>query len=205
MPQLRKLSSLEVADPESERIRWRRSAAVGLPNAARLKRGVQLPPRGDTFFTWDPARDEKPNRGWRRWGTDWLIRTMLDVANRYFRSHPLAPRLTVGDLSRPRGGNFGAQYGALGHVSHQNGLDIDIYYPRRDRRERPPTRVSQVDTRLSQALVDMFVEAGAVKVFVGPNLDLRRPSKVVIPLVHHDDHLHVRVPNRKTRRAKRVH
>ena len=200
VPQLRELALLEVVDPEEERVRWRRSRAIGLPHDGRLERGVQLPPRGDTFFTWDPVHDRRPNRAWRRWGTDRLVRTTLRVADRYFRGHPDAPRLAIGDLSRPRGGSFGAQYGGLGHRSHQNGLDIDIYYPRRDRRELGPRRPEQVDLRLSQALVDMFVAAGAERVFVGPSLDLRGPKRIVSPLVHHDDHMHVRLPNVKRRR-----
>ena len=40
-------------------------------------------------------------------------------------------------------------------------------------------------------LVDRFVAWGATKVFVGPELRLRGPRNVVIPLIHHDDHLHV--------------
>ena len=154
---------------------------------------MQLPAEGNTYFTWDPIRDTTPNRGWRRWGTDRLIRTTLRVARRYRRENPDAPRLTIGDLSRPHGGDFGPQYGELGHASHQNGLDIDIYYPRRDRRERAPITPGQVDLRLSQTLVDMFVAAGAQKVFVGPSLALRGPRRVVSPLVHHDNHLHVRL------------
>jgi murein endopeptidase len=180
--------------PPQPRIRWRESKAIGLPYAGRLERGVQLPSEGKTYFTWDPIRETKPNRGWRRWGTDRLIRTMLRVARRYRRENPGAPRLAIGDLSRPRGGDFGPQFGELGHASHQNGLDIDIYYPRRDRRETAPKRPSQVDGRLSQRLVDMFVAAGAQKVFVGPSLDLGGPRRVVSPLVHHDNHLHVRLP-----------
>jgi murein endopeptidase len=186
------LTDLAPAQPE-ERIRWRKSKAVGLPYAGRLVRGVQLPAEGRTFFTWDPIRDAVPNRGWRRWGTDRLIRTTLRVARTYRRENPGAPRLTIGDLSRPHGGDFGPQYGEIGHASHQNGLDVDIYYPRRDRKELAPARPSQVDLRLSQRLVDMFVAAGAQKVFVGPSLDLHGPRRVVTPLVHHDNHLHVRL------------
>jgi murein endopeptidase len=187
------LGDLAPARPE-QRIRWRKSKAVGLPYAGRLVRGVQLPAEGRTYFTWDPIRETTPNRGWRRWGTDRLIRTTLRVARRYEHENPDAPRLAIGDLSRPRGGDFGPQYGELGHASHQNGLDVDIYYPRRDRRETAATRPSQVDLRLSQRLVDMFVAAGAQKVFVGPSLDLHGPRRVVSPLVHHDNHLHVRLP-----------
>jgi murein endopeptidase len=180
--------------PRSSEVHWRKSRAAGLPYAGRLVRGVQLPAEGRTYLTWDPIRERKPNRGWRRWGTDRLIRTVLRVARRYERENPGAPRLTIGDLSRPHGGDFGPQYGEIGHASHQNGLDIDIYYPRRDRRETAPTEPGQVDLRLSQRLVDMFVAAGAQKVFVGPSLDLHGPRKVVMPLVHHDNHIHVRLP-----------
>jgi murein endopeptidase len=99
----------------------------------------------------------------------------------------------VGDLSRPHGGNFGKQFGGLGHASHQNGLDADVYYPRRDHRLRRAERPDLVDQRAAQELADLFVRAGAQYVFVGPHLDLHGPQKVVMPLVHHDDHLHVRI------------
>ena len=52
---------------------------------------------------------------------------------------------------------------------------------------------SQVDRKLAQDLVDRFVAAGAVKVFVGPRLNLKGPRKIVVPLIYHDDHLHVRI------------
>ncbi len=103
--------------------------------------------------------------------------------------------MLVGDLSRPQGGVFDRRYGGLGHASHQNGLDVDVYYPRRDGLPLAPVRPGQVDRRLAQDLVDRFVAAGAEKVFVGPRLGLRGPRRVVQRLVHHNDHLHVRIPN----------
>jgi murein endopeptidase len=194
VPALVPLAELPPAPPPRQRIRWRDSVALGLPYAGRLRRGVRLPAEGDTYFTWDPIRETTPNRGWRRWGTDRLVRLTLRIARRYRHENPGAPRVAIGDLSRPRGGDFGPQYGELGHASHQNGLDVDIYYPRRDGRETAPTQPAQVDLRLAQRLVDMFVAAGAAKVFVGPSLDLRGPRRVVEPLVYHDNHLHVRLP-----------
>ena len=53
--------------------------------------------------------------------------------------------------------------------------------------------VDQVDVRLSQALLDLFVDAGAQTIYVGPNLPLTGPPEVVTPLVNHDNHLHVRI------------
>lgn len=175
------------------RIAWRDSKAVGLPNAGSLRRGVELPATGRDFFTWDPVTKTVPNRAWRRWGTDRLIRVIVSTLRRYRRANPEAPRVGIGDLSRPRGGDFGARFGNLGHASHQNGLDADLYYPRRDRRERRPYRPELVDRALAQELVDAFVAAGATHVFVGPRLDLDGPPAIVQPLVHHDDHLHVRI------------
>ena len=63
------------------------------------------------------------------------------------------------------------------HVTHQNGLDADVYYPRRDRAERPPLSVSEIDRRLAQDLVDRFVAAGAELVYVGPNTGFTGPRR----------------------------
>lgn len=175
-------------------IEWRVSVALGRPEAGKLVRGVQLPHEGRHFLTWDPVRKRSPNRSWRRYGTDRLVRALLRVTTRHAAAHPGGPRVSIGDLSRPRGGDFGVRYGKVGHVSHQNGLDADVYYPRRDDRERAPRSIEQVDLRLAQDLVDRFVAAGAERVFVGPATGLRGPPRVVQVVPNHDDHLHVRLP-----------
>jgi murein endopeptidase len=174
-------------------IAYRESTPVGVWWAGKLRRGVQLPAEGPDWFTWDPVLKRTPNRGWRRWGTDRLVRTLLEVIADYRLDNALAPRVGFGDLSRRHGGDFGVRFGGLGHGSHQNGLDADVYYPRYDGLERRPYKPSQVDRELAQDLVDRFVAAGARVVYVGPQLGLRGPRKVVVPLVHHDDHLHVRL------------
>jgi murein endopeptidase len=173
-------------------IEWHHSRALGAPSAGRLVRGVQLLAAGPRFFTWDPLLHRRPDRPGRRWGTDLLVRRILRVVSGYAAAHPSAPRLGIGDLSRPRGGPFGPR-----HASHQNGLDVDVYYPRRDRRERPPGVAAQIDRRLSQDLVDRFVAAGAGLVFVGPNTDLTGPVGVVETLWNHDNHLHARFEIRR--------
>ena len=178
--------------PEAQ-IEWKRSLAIGTPAAGRLVRGVRLPAEGEHFFTWDPVKRRSPNRGWRRYGTDTLVRLVLRIAREYGEAHPAAPRMAVGDLSRPRGGDFGPQFGYIGHASHQNGLDVDVYYPRADGRERAPRDAAEIDPRLSQDLLDRFVAAGAITVFVGPNTGLTGPPGVVAPLVNHDNHLHIRI------------
>ena len=172
-------------------VHWQRSVARGLPWAGSLSRGVQLPAAGPGFFTWDPLLHHRPDRPGRRWGTDRLVRTLLRVIADYRRAHPDAPPLGIGDLSRRAGGRFG-----LLHVSHQNGRDVDIYYPRRDHRLRPPDRPDQIDRPLAQDLVDLFVRAGARLIFIGPRTGLHGPRRIVETLAHHDNHLHVRLPTR---------
>jgi murein endopeptidase len=180
-------------------IAWRRSRSLGRPTAGRLAAGVQLPAESLHLVTWDPILRTTPNRGWRRWGSDRLVRTLLTVAREFAAAHPEAPRVVVGDLSRPRGGPFGPRFGGRGHASHQNGLDVDVYYPRLDRLERAPIRPRQIDRALAQDLVDRFVRAGAQFVFVGEHTRLRGPRKVVWPWRNHHDHMHVRLRARGRR------
>jgi hypothetical protein len=60
----------------AESIQWRRSRALGKPWAGRLVNGVRLPSEGRLFFTWDPVKKRSPNRAYRRYGTDRLIRVL---------------------------------------------------------------------------------------------------------------------------------
>ncbi len=187
-------ASAQEAPAPRRRIRWRESEALGSPAAGRMVNGVRMPKDGEAFFTWDPVRREVPNRSWRLWGTDRAVRMTLQVLRDFARDNPAAPRVGVGDLSRRSGGDFGAKFGKLGHASHQNGLDIDVYYPRLDRSESRARKPAQVDRADAQDLVNRFLDAGAAKLFVGPSLGLTGPRGVVIPLVNHDDHVHLRLP-----------
>ena len=181
-------------DDLAERPKARPSVPVGKPWKGRLRSGVQFPEKGAAFFTFDSARRTSPSDWWRRWGTDLTVGRTLAVLKAFRAAHPGVQPVGVGDLSLPRGGPFGREYGGLGHKSHQNGVDVDVYYPRRDRRLEPPRKPSEVDRALSQDLVNRFVAAGAVYVFVGPRVGLSGPRGTVQELVNHDDHLHVRWP-----------
>jgi hypothetical protein len=161
-----------------------------------LRRGVQLPAEGPDWFTWDPVRKRIPNRGWRAGGTDRLVRTVLGVIEQYRLDNALAPRVGIGDLSRRHGGEFGAHFGGLGHARTRTG-STPTSTTRAGRAGAAPYKPSQVDRDLAQDLVDRFVAAGRAAIYVGPSLDLTGPRKVVVPLVHHDDHLHVRLQLRR--------
>jgi hypothetical protein len=168
------------------------SRAVGKPWDGKLVCGVQLPAGSDTFTTWDFPLARSPNRGWRRWGTQKLVDRVQQLAASYVKRFPGEARLVVGDLSRTHGGPFGSKYGGIGHASHQNGLDADIYYPRKDGLETSPEKPSLIARGRSQWLVD-HAARGADRVFIGPHTGLRRPTSHVQYLAHHDNHLHLRI------------
>ena len=169
------------------------SRAVGRPWHGRLVNGVELPEVSGDWLTWDPVLKQIPNRPERRWGTAKLIATIRRVLASWHLAHPEMPQLLIGDLSRPRGGVFDERYGGLGHASHQNGLDADIYYPRADHRLLAAYKPDLIDRPLAQDLLDRFVAEGVQFVFIGTRTHLHGPRKVVQVIAHHNDHMHVRI------------
>ena len=171
------------------------SRAIGKPHRGSLIGGVLLPANGAHHITWDPGTKVTPAPDYRHWGTTETVRRSLCVLDALRKDHPDWPRVVIGDLSVPNGGPFGREYGGLGHSSHQNGLDIDVYYPRLDRGERAPDAPSDVDFGRARELVERFVFAGADRIFVGLATPLRGPSPIVVRMSGHRDHFHVRFPN----------
>jgi len=188
-------SSVETLAPcSTPQVPWRPSRSLGASNDGRLVAGVRLPRQGPDHFTWDPVLQRSPNRGWRRWAAFDTVDRALRVICKLRRANPQAPRIGIGDLSRRSGGDFGSAFGGLGHASHQNGLDIDVYYPRLNRVERGVRRPGQADFPLSQELLSRMVKAGARYVFVGEHTPLHGRRGVVMRWPNHDDHMHVRFP-----------
>jgi hypothetical protein len=171
------------------RIEWQQATSIGLPYAGRLVDGTQLPVEGPDWKTWSPVTDSVPNDPWRLHGHQRTIRAIVSVAAAHRAAFPHAPPLLIGDISRRDGGTMDQ------HVSHQNGLDVDVYYPRRDRRPSAPIASSQIDRELAQDLLDRFLAAGAQVVFVGYSTGLRGPGGLVVPYPNHENHMHVRFPS----------
>ena len=164
-------------DPAEGRLDLRRAAALA---------------EGEHFFTWDfPLATPRTGHGAGGRPTR-RSRAPSRCSPAYRASDPAAPRVGVADLSRPFGGPFGRRFGGLGHASHQNGLDVDLLYPRRDAAERAASKPGLIDRRRSQDLVDRFIAAGAQYVFVGFRTKLAGPRARVQRIAHHDDHMHVR-------------
>jgi hypothetical protein len=171
------------------RIAWHHAISAGLPYSGTLIDGTQLPVEGPSWVTWNPVTDSVPNAPRRLYGNQRTIRAIVRVTEAYRAAHPQAARVVVGDISREGGGPMRDE-----HVSHQNGLDVDVYYPRVDRVLRAPVAPGEIDYRLTQDLLDRFVAAGAQIVFVGYGTGLHGPAGVVVPYPGHEYHMHVRFP-----------
>ena len=169
---------------------WHHATSVGLPWDGSLIDGTQLPLEGANWVTWDPVTKTVPNEPHRLYGNEHTIHAIISVIDAYRAAHPDAPRVVVGDISLEGGGPMTDE-----HVSHQNGLDADIYYPRLDGKLEDPVTPDNIDRALAQDLVNRFVAAGAQLVLVGFDTGLTGPSGVVVPYAGHDNHMHVRFPN----------
>jgi murein endopeptidase len=169
-------------------IEWHHARSLGLPYGGRLVDGTQLAVEGPTWVTWDPITDSRPNLPQRLYGNERTIRAIVSVTRAYRAAHPHAARVVIGDISREAGGPMDD------HLSHQNGLDVDVYFPRVDRHLSAPTAPGQIDHRLAQDLLDRFLAAGARMIFVSHSTGLHGPADIVMPWPGHDYHMHVRFP-----------
>lgn len=86
----------------------------GSPAAGCIAGAVALPLSGEGYQVLRPQRN-------RFWAHPRTISVIEDLG-RFAMSGGFAP-LLIGDMSQPRGGPM-----AFGHGSHQNGLDVDIWF-----------------------------------------------------------------------------
>ncbi len=100
--------------------------AVGVYDRGSLTRADLLPNSGDGYLKIFQERQ-------RGFGSLDLITLIIEASREIRRDFPAVERVQIGDLSDKNGGKLG------GHGSHQNGLDADLAYFRKDRVEMPPT------------------------------------------------------------------
>ena len=142
-----------------------------------------FPATGPDHFAWN-FRAQRIGGSYRtRWGDCRVVRAVLRGLAAYRARNPDAPLVAVGDMGLRHGGEIDR------HSTHENGRQIDLYFPRRDRRRCEPHTIAQVDTRLSGELVRAMLHAGADRVLIGPHVRIATSARV-IRWPNHDDHLH---------------
>jgi murein endopeptidase len=159
------------------------SRSIGSPDNGHLMDGVLFPAQGPDHFAWNFREQRIGGSDGTRWGDCHVVRTVLLGLAAYRKRNPDAPPVAVGDMSLRHGGEIDH------HSTHENGRQIDLYYPRRDHARREPHKVAQVGRRLARELVRAMLSAGAYRVLIGPHIRIATSARV-IHWPHHDDHLH---------------
>ncbi len=108
--------------------------AVGGYAAGCLVGAMALPLRGEGFQVMRPSRH-------RYYGHPNLI-ALIQRLGQQAQAHGI--HLLIGDLAQPRGGPM-----SYGHTSHQNGLDVDIWFAA----ATEPLSATEVETRPMRAVV----------------------------------------------------
>jgi len=181
------VSGSAAADPRGGNVpdcHRHRSVSIGSPGQGRLLNGVLFPATGPDHFAWNFREQRIGGSDRTRWGSCRVVRAVLLGLAAYGVRNPEAPLVAVGDMSLRGGGEISH------HSTHEDGREIDLYFPRRDRRLREPHTVAQVDLRLTGELVRAMLDAGAYRVLIGPNIRIRTSPRVM-RWPNHDDHLHV--------------
>lgn len=177
---------------------------LGSHGAACLVGAVPLPLDGEGYQAVDISRR-------RHFGHPLLVAFITDLGRA--ASDRKLGTVLVGDMAQPRGGPM-----AFGHVSHQAGLDVDLWYrldlpplpaAERERIAQPVVvdasgrpdparwterhaqlvRLAAIDPRVSR----VFVGAAIKRDLCARNWPDRSWLRAVRPWPGHDDHLHVRL------------
>lgn len=115
--------------------------AIGVYDNGRLVNPDALPLDGQGFLK--IFRERK-----RNFGSLDLISVIEAAAKELHRDIPATEVVQIGDISDKDGGRLG------GHGSHQNGLDADVVYFRKDHRVMPITGSSPGSTGFDEDFVD---------------------------------------------------
>jgi penicillin-insensitive murein endopeptidase len=176
------------------------SESLGKVSQGCLRGGLSLYPLGVGYQVMRPSRQ-------RYWGHGLLVNWIEEFGRWVSKSRQ--KNLLVGDLSQARGGPL-----VGGHKSHQNGLDVDIWYEQTDfsvtnftfaeREFRAPLNLvnaghvpAWVDETLKWVAEHVLVERVFVHPFIKKQLCYRVADqewlRKIRPWWGHDDHFHVRL------------
>ncbi|MEQ1878761.1 MAG: penicillin-insensitive murein endopeptidase [Bdellovibrionia bacterium] len=184
--------------------------AIGFYSKGKMTGSNEMPMAGYGFL-----KIQRPRM--RHYATFDLIYVIDHVSKIVRDAYPRGERLQIGDVANKNGGQCAS------HASHQNGLDADIVYFRRDNREMNPDvnatfdedfvkdgKVTEnFDLERNWALFTAFVRTGRVKrMFVdvaikkaacayAKSLGLDDEKIEILRRLRleplHDDHVHVRI------------
>lgn len=132
--------------------------------------------------------------GRHHYGRSSVIQAIKHICEKWAKNHPDAPRIGVGDISLPDGGDTPR------HASHEDGMDVDFSLVTNNGREEPSNwQAGNYSRKLTQAFIDIVINNSVLP----PRVILFNDPQAQGVQFHagHDDHIHVRFqfgPNVKT-------
>jgi len=156
-----KMLKIRVEGPENPAV------ATGKPQYGKLVNGEQLK-SGPGYYVKRPRN---------AWGTNETITMLMTVIPKVKKKWRRAKDVVIGDLSAKDGGHLAP------HRSHQNGLDVDVGYYHKGRRQMKGFKSAtsaNMDVEKSWYLMKAFIDTGQVDyIFVDYRLQavLRRFAK----------------------------
>ncbi len=115
--------------------------AFGVYDDGHLVMADKIPLAGQGYLKVFQDRD-------RGYGSLDLVTIILAAAKEIHREIPATEVVQIGDIAAKRGGQLG------GHGSHQNGLDADIVYFKKNHRVMPTSGSSRGETGFDEKFVD---------------------------------------------------
>lgn len=135
--------------------------ARGVATNGTLYRGMNLTNSGTGYTHYDVCDGTDVDD----WGTGHLVR-LIEATGREWVTQLFLVRMQFGDMSRKFGGEFPGQPGVegceTGHTYHQQGVDVDIRYVRKDSLEGPLDicrDAPNYDTVATSWLIQSFLDA----------------------------------------------
>ncbi|MEL6159425.1 MAG: penicillin-insensitive murein endopeptidase [Cyanobacteria bacterium J06627_32] len=141
---------------------------------------TQMPFSGPGFECYGYGSD-----GQHHYGRSSVIQAIKHICRQWAKRHPDAPRIGVGDISLPNGGDTPS------HATHEEGVDVDFSVVTNNGKEEPSNWQS---ANYSQALTRDFVNLIVENPVLAPRVILFNDPEIAGVQYHayHDDHLHVR-------------
>ncbi|MCJ7507657.1 MAG: penicillin-insensitive murein endopeptidase [candidate division Zixibacteria bacterium] len=171
------------------------SIAHGEPNNGWIEKAFNLPDQGTGYYHYygTDMTDEDD------WGVLTMINMVEGAGRAWYDDHYTPPRIGVGDISW--GNAFTQQFGGPwppDHISHQDGLDVDIRYVRNDGSDTTLNLYTQptlYDKNATFQLMKFLANNGKVtKIIVSQYARIVDGGIVIVDsTAEHDNHFHIRI------------
>lgn len=166
------------------------SLARGTVSSGSLTNGLRIANNGTGYQYYRGGDLEDTDN----WGILEIINLVERVARAWRRLYPDYPIITSMDMSKQNGGDWRPD-----HTQHQNGLDVDMRYIRKDGSSGGvnfDVNPGDYSRDRTQALFDLFQnESGVYRILVDSRVNLTGSKIQIISGHHHHFHLQLKDPD----------